>query len=129
MTKSILDQQGAWIANACEAVGAENITAETVQATRKVWFRNPLNHASLRLTLPGHNWFTRQSKFRSYKIELESAVSSQQMLQLESLFTAPYYIQQTGTVIHVFSDTDAVMLQLHAGNLKQYLDNLESNNG
>jgi hypothetical protein len=129
VNKSILDQQGSWIVKSCEAVGAENITTDTVQATRKVWFRNPLNHASLRLTLPGYNWFTRQSKFQSYKIELASAVSSQQMLQLESLFTAPYYIQQTGTVIHVFSDTDAVMLQLHAGNLKQYLDNLESNNG
>lgn len=129
MTKSILDQQGAWINKSCEAVGVIDITAETVQATRKVWFRNPLNPSSLRLTLPGYNWFTKQSKFRSYKIELASAVGSKQMLQLEDLFTAPYYIQHTGTVIHVFSDTDAVMLQLHAGDLKQYLDNLESNNG
>ena len=129
MTKSILDQQQLWIEKSCKAVGADNITADTVQATRKAWFRNPLNHRSLRLTLPGHNWFTKQSKFPAHKIELASAVSMQQMLQLESLFTAPYYIQHTGTVIHVFSDTDAVMLQLHAGNLKQYLDNLESNNG
>jgi hypothetical protein len=129
VNKSILDQQGSWIVKSCEAVGAENITTETVEATRRVWFRNPLNHNSLRLTLPGYNWFTKKSKFRSYKIELASAVGSKQMLQLEDLFTAPYYIQHTGTVIHVFSDTDAVMLQLHAGNLKQYLDNLESNNG
>ena len=129
MNKSTLDRQQLWIEKSCKAVGANDITADTVQATRKVWFRNPLNHNSLRLTLPGHNWFTKQSKFQSHKIELASAVGSKQMLQLEDLFTAPYYIQHTGTVIHVFSDTDAVMLQLHAGDLKQYLDNLESNNG
>jgi len=58
---------------------------------------------------------------------LESSVNGQQMLQLEQLFTAPYYILQTNITIHVFSDVDAVMLQLHAGNLKQYLNNLSSN--
>jgi hypothetical protein len=127
VNKSTLDTQLEWIVKACEAVGSHEVSNETITATRRVWFRNPLNYNSLRLTLPGYNWFTKKSNFTSHRIDLESSVNGQQMLQLEQLFTAPYYILQTNIVIHVFSDVDAVMLQLHAGNLKQYLNNLSSN--
>jgi len=48
------------------------------------------------------------------------------LLQLERLLQEPYYIRNLTHLI-VASETDAVMLQLHAGDLAQYLDNLQSN--
>jgi hypothetical protein len=48
-----------------------------------------------------------------------------QLLQLERLFQAPYYIQ-TVTRLVVYGESDYVMLQLHAGDLPLYLNNMES---
>jgi len=89
------------------------------------WWRNPTNHNSLRLTWPGFKFFSKQINLPSYDIELVNDLRFKHLLQLERLFQAPYYIGSKS--LHVFSEQDAVMLQLHAGNLAQYLDNLESN--
>ena len=48
------------------------------------------------------------------------------MLQLERLLDQPYYIPTYKRIL-VLDETTAVMLQLHAGNLAQYLDNLQEN--
>lgn len=90
---------------------------------RPIWFRNPLNKHSLRLTHIGFKWAVSRSKFVPHKITLETVINGKQMLQLERLFSEPYYFNEKS--IMVFSETDAVMLQLHAGNLTQYLDNLD----
>jgi hypothetical protein len=47
------------------------------------------------------------------------------LLQLERLLQEPYFVKDLTHLI-VSSETDAVMLQLHAGNLSQYLDNLQN---
>ena len=90
-----------------------------------LWWRNPTNHNSLRLTVQGFRYFVKKLSIKSYSVELSTILTFKHLLQLERLFQAPYYIQNKTLV--VFSEQDAVMLQLHAGNLAQYLDNLQSN--
>lgn len=89
------------------------------------WWRNPTNKKSLRLT---HQGLVAFHKFgvKSYEIEILAPISSKHLLQLERLFKEPYYIRGAGKLV-VLGEEDAVMLQLHAGNLAQYLDNLQSN--
>ena len=90
------------------------------------WWFNPTNHNSMRLTKTGYNWTVKHSLWRYHEIKLSHKIGTKHLLQLERLLQEPYYIQDLTHLI-VSSDTDAVMLQLHAGNLAQYLDNLQSN--
>jgi len=122
VTKSIHDPQQHFITLANEAA---SVSTNPGKNARMLWFRNPTNHDSLRLTRIGFTWFFGKAGFTFHKIELASEVTGRQLIQLERLFTAPYVITQK--TIHVMSEQDAVMLQLHAGNLAQYLDNLQDN--
>jgi hypothetical protein len=77
------------------------------------------------MTRFGLDFFTKKIDLKTYKIKLDKPLSFKHLIQLERLFTAPYYLHNGA--ITVFSEQDAIMLQLHAGNLDQYLDNLEIN--
>lgn len=123
MTKSIRDTQQEWQYNAIIAAG---YAPERFIGVEHQWWQNPLNHSSLRLTSVGYKWFTNTAKWRAHQVELAEKIMPKQMLQLERLLTSPYYIKQL-KVLYVFSETDAVMLQLHGGDLNTYLDNLEQN--
>lgn len=92
------------------------------------WWQNPTNSNSLRLTTVGYKWFTTVAKLKAYEIKLpeEQQILPKHYLQLEKCFEEPYYIKGRKAIV-VFGERDAVMLQLHAGNLAAYLDNLESN--
>ena len=59
------------------------------------------------------------------EVKISHEVRFRQLLQLERLLKEPYYIR--GRTIVLSSERDAIMLQLHAGDLARYLDNLESN--
>lgn len=91
------------------------------------WWRNPLNPHSLRLTNEGFNWLTRVAKLTSYKFKLPQGESivGRQMLQLESSFLDPYFITGPNT-LYVFGERDAIMLELHGGNLTAYLNSINS---
>lgn len=91
------------------------------------WWQNPTNPNSLRLTTVGYKWFTGVAKLKAYEIKLpkEQKILPKQLLQLERLFTEPYFIKSLVHIL-VFSEKDAVMLQLHAGNLANYLNSLEN---
>jgi hypothetical protein len=92
----------------------------------KIWWRNPTNHNSLRLTNFGLKFFKDNLKQKTYSIKLdENSIRSKHLLQLERLFTAPYFVKNTELI--VFGEQDAIMLQLHAGDLNAYLDNLQIN--
>ncbi len=45
------------------------------------------------------------------------------LLQLDRLMTAPYYIRSRH-FLELFGEADAIMLNLHANNLAQYLNTL-----
>ena len=90
-----------------------------------IWF-NPTNPHSLRLTKTGHQWFSKQAKLPHFSVDLgDHKIYSRQLLQLERLFQAPYYIQTVARLV-VYGESDYVMLQLHAGDLPLYLNNMES---
>ncbi len=90
------------------------------------WWRNPTNHQSMRLTKLGFNFFVGQLKLPVHRVTLSMQILPKQLIQLERQFKNPYFIEKLD-ILAVFSEEDAIMLQLHAGNLAQYLDNLQSN--
>ena len=91
----------------------------------KIWWRNPTNHNSLRMTRFGLDFFTKKLDIKTYKVPVDKPLNFKHLIQLERLFTAPYFLH-TGAIT-LFSEQDAIMLQLHAGNLDQYLENLQLN--
>ncbi len=126
MTASTLDPQREWIDRVSKIVhdnGAVNKKFLTGNL-RHLWFRNPTNRSSLRLSSVGWQLFKTHAGVKFHEIVLEETVTGRQMLQLERLFNAPYYIKGAFN-LHVVSEQDAIMLQLHAGNLAQYLNNLQ----
>jgi hypothetical protein len=90
------------------------------------WWKNPLNPHSLRLTPVGYRWIKRHTDIAFHAVAVSSDVNYRQLLQLERIFQAPYYLTTTKS-LYVHSETDAVMLQLHGGDLATYLNNLQSN--
>lgn len=105
---------------------AAGYPAERFTGVEFTWWFNPTNHLSLRLTKTGYEWTKKHSNWPYHEIKLSHQISSKNLLQLERLLHEPYYIKNLTQLI-VSSETDAVMLQLHAGNLDQYLDNLKTN--
>ena len=131
MTASTPDPQQYWIDQANLAFRKKGtfdpdvmLLSGSAPKARQLWFRNPTNHRSLRLTAYAWKIWHQHGDFVFHTVKLNSVVTGRQMLQLERLFTAPYYIKGDSSIC-VLSEQDAVMLQLHAGNLGQYLDNLQ----
>jgi hypothetical protein len=84
---------------------------------------NPLTpHHSLRLRIEGKKWLAEKCKQTFYKFEIPE-LSNLQLLQLDHLFTSPYYIRSR-KLIYLFGEQDAIMLSLHGNNLGAYLDSL-----
>jgi len=88
------------------------------------WWTNPINPDSMRLNRAGFIWFHDVARQISHDVELQHALTAKHFLQLERLITEPYYIKKCSLVL--FGERDAIMLQLHAGNLTAYLNSLES---
>ena len=88
------------------------------------WWVNPINPNSLRLNKMGVVWFHDIAKIPSHEIQLAHQLTSKHLLQLERLITEPYFIKKSA--LTTFGEMDAIMLQLHAGNLSAYLNSLDS---
>ena len=86
----------------------------------QIWL-NILNPNSLRLTLAAHRLLL-QNQIKFYKFQLDS-ITNLQLLQLDRLLASPYFVRDRKH-IELMGEQDAIMLELHASNLKQYLDNL-----
>ena len=123
MNKSILNKQRDFQRRVISGAGLDPIPYESFIP---MWWRNPTNHNSLRLTHIGLKFFTQQLKLPSHEIKLSEPIKSKNLIQLERLFKEPYFIKAESLI--VLSEEDAIMLQLHAGNLGQYLDNLSLSN-
>jgi hypothetical protein len=117
--------QAEWRNRALVAAGYDPRRDYTNESFRQ-WWVNGINPASLRLSKPGVTWFLQQSKFKFVGVELSIGIRGKHLLQLERLLDEPYYIR-TYKNIMVMSEVTAVMLALHAGDLGQYLDNLQAN--
>jgi hypothetical protein len=113
-----------WRNRAIESAGYDPRRDFTSESFGRWWF-NGINPSSLRLSRDGAKWFDDTAKFKFYHIKLERPITGRQMLQLEKLFDSPYYL--TNKSIYLLDEATFIMLQLNAGNLAQYLDNLEDN--
>ena len=121
MTKYTHSRQREYQRRVIKQGGLDPLPYESMAPT---WWRNPTNVQSLRLTQYGFKFFTTQLNLPYHEIKLSEPLKSKNLLQLERLFSEPYFVR-TESII-VMSEEDAIMLQLHAGNLGQYLDNLET---
>jgi len=90
------------------------------------WWFNPINPASLRLTREALAWINKHTKIQAHRVKLQRGLGGRQFLQLERLLTSPYVIDTYNAII-IFDETTLIMLQLHAGDLNTYLQNLEDN--
>lgn len=92
---------------------------------QRLWWMNPTDDSSLRLTLQGLQFVKSQLHLQSYDFYLPDELSNHNLLQLERLFKGMYYLLKRQKII-VFEEQEALMLTLHSGNLKAYLDSIES---
>ena len=92
---------------------------------QKRWWKNPTDANSLRLSLAGLQFVKANLKLQSYDFELPEELTNSQLLQLERQFKSMYYLLKRQKII-VFEESEALMLTLHSGNLKAYLDSIES---
>lgn len=99
---------------------------ESIKTHLKLWWDTPLSPYSLRLTHKGAVFLSKNLKLEFYTCQIaENRPSTlKHLLMMSKHLQSPYYL--TNEKIHLFGETDAVMLQLHAGNLIQYVSNISS---
>lgn len=90
-----------------------------------IW-NNPKDPNSLRLSLAGYKFLVQDLKLKCYAFDFELPLANKHLLQLERLFQGMYYLIGAHKII-VFDEQEAAMLSLMDGDLKTYLQNLESN--
>lgn len=117
------DLQLEWIEKFTDNPDAKAKKLSGTPMLRALWFVNPTNPRSLRLSHTGYKWNKELPKLPFWEITLDSHITGKQLLQLERVFTSPYYLKAKSII--VFSEEDCIMLQLHGGNLAQYLSNAE----
>jgi hypothetical protein len=113
--------QDEWVIEWANFPGAPKSTWDRYQ-----WFFNPTKPQSMRLSKVGAQWLHNKTKFTLHIIALDKPITPKMLIRLERLITAPYFVKDLKE-LWVHSEEDAIMLQLHAGNLEQYLENLHIN--
>jgi len=99
-------------------------TEHTEETFRHSLWHNILNPDSLRLTNGGYAWVIKHCKQTAYNIKVAKSITNRVLLQLDHLMAAPYCLVNRNA-IKLLGEQDAIMLQLHAGDLEQYLNNIE----
>jgi predicted GIY-YIG superfamily endonuclease len=102
-----------------------NLPVGVTTDMQKRWWKNPTDDNSLRLSLAGLQYVKANLKLTSYDFELTEELTNQQLLQLERQFKGMYYLLKRQKII-VFEEEEATWLGLLSGNLRAYLDSIES---
>jgi hypothetical protein len=92
-----------------------------------ILWNNPKDPNSLRLSLSGFNFVSKELKIQSYKFDISPPLTNRNVLQLDRYFNSMYFILPEKFV--VFDEQEASMINLMDGNLVAYLNNLERSNG
>ena len=90
----------------------------------KEWWWNHTDPKNLRLSINGFK-FVQQHKISKYEIILPQPLLNRTLIQMSRLLACPYYIKKLDCV-YLLGEQEAVLLALHASNLQQYLDNLQT---
>jgi len=88
------------------------------------WWWNPTNIQNLRLNKKGYDFVIKIAKIQTYEIILQQPLLSHHFIKLSRLNLGPYYLKGHNKII-LLDDKVATMLMLHAGDLGQYLENLQ----
>lgn len=107
-----------------ESAGLDH-NSDTIDRSQIWW--NPTNPNHLRLSNIGITFVKKQTKLPIYTINVSHPLLSTHLIKLARINLGPYYLQtkNTGHVIMLIDGEAAAMLALHAGNLGQYLENLQ----
>lgn len=97
---------------------------DSIEHFRRVWFFNPLNAASMRLTKVGYQFCIVNAKIQYYQHHIPTKIMPKTLLQMEKHFPCPYYINDL-TDLRVFDEQTSITLTLYANNLQQYLNNID----
>lgn len=89
------------------------------------WWMNPTDPDSLRLSMVGLAFVRNELKLEIYSFILPDEITNRNLLQLERYFPSMYYLVKRQKLF-VFDEQEALMLTLHANDLKSYLENLET---
>jgi hypothetical protein len=100
-----------------------NIPAAKTTEMQLLWWMNPTDPHSLRLSAYGLKYAKVDLKLKSYEFALAEELNNLHLMQLERLFQGMYYLMKRQKII-VFEEQEAMMLTLHGNNLKQYLDTI-----
>jgi len=88
-----------------------------------VW-KNPKNPDSLHLSTAG--WaIVVKMHMTVYKYEFKETLSGKLLLQLDRYLQGPFHVYGHGRRLAILDEQDHIMLELHAGDLATFLDNLE----
>jgi hypothetical protein len=99
-------------------------TEHSEESFRHSLWHNITNPNSLRLTNGGYAWVIKNCKLTAYNIKVNKRMTNLVLLQLDHLMTAPYCLVSRNA-IKLIGEQDAIMLELHAGNLESYLNSLD----
>ena len=100
-----------------------NIPSAEISYHRNLWWTNPTDSDSLRLTLDGLRMVIKDLQIKPYEFRIETEISNAYLLKLERVFPSMYYLLKREKLI-IFEESEAVMITLY-GDLQKYLDALE----
>jgi len=91
------------------------------------WWWNPTSSLHLRLSVNGIKFIKKQTQIPIHSIIISHPLLSTHLIKLARINLGPYYlhVKEKDAVIMVLDQEVATMLTLHAGNLGQYLENLQ----
>ena len=91
------------------------------------WWWNHTNTNHLRLSLKGIRFIKKETKIPIHIVEVAHPLLSTHLIKLSRINIGPYYlhVRNQESVIILLDSEAATMLTLHAGNLGQYLENLQ----
>jgi len=117
---SPIDQIG-WTIKFLEAAHG-SLEQYSVEGFRKIWWFNPINLTSMRLTKIGVNFAIEKAKIYYYKHKINSRIMPKTLLQLERILEYPYFVQDLETIL-IFDERTSLVLTLYNDNLQSYLNN------
>jgi len=94
---------------------------DNIDHFRKVWFFNPLNASSMRLTKTGFQFCTKTAEIQHYRHQIDVVLLPKTLLQMEKYFPGPYYISYHNE-LRLFDQATSVTLSLYDNDLQKYLD-------
>lgn len=101
-----------------------NPSKQSLVELHSIVWKNPTNPDSLHLSTAG--WaIVAKLHMTVYKYKYQETLSGKLLLQLERYLQGPFHVYGHGRQLAILDEQDHLMLELHAGDLATFLDNLE----